>query len=195
MSYGLLKELVSKLPSTNPRAVAKAVRRVVDGRRDLIDIGCCGGAIGKHLIKLGYEVTGLDWDPLYLNAALKKGYTHVIRADLTKPLPIRDNTYPIVVASEVIEHMPNKYLEKMVSELYRICDDCLIATVPNCNNPVERFLHKYVFESYVKHLDMGKHYQQFTKESFEELLENAGFSVSPAKLVLMGADILVTAEK
>jgi predicted TPR repeat methyltransferase len=196
MLNDILRSLVSKLPSTNPRAVEKEVLRVADGRRAMLDVGCCGGSLGKRFVKKGFEVTGIDWDLEYLQEAKQNGYFDVIQTDLKKSLNIEDNAFPIVLATEIIEHMPDDHLVQMVSELHRICEGYMIATVPNCNHPIQKILHDYMFDrGHIKNLGMGYHYQRFNKHSFEQLLTNAGFEIEKSKLILCGTDIMITAMK
>ncbi len=50
--------------------------------------------------------------------------------DLTKPLPFRDDSLDIIIASNVFEHLPNT--KDVLSECYRILKPggCLIGTIP-----------------------------------------------------------------
>lgn len=192
-----LKFLAALVPLTNPLAVADEVQRVCGEEREVIDIGCCGGALGSFLIARGFRVTGVDWDPYYLEKAKERGYAKVIRADLTLPLDaVATGSFPVVVASEVIEHMPDERLEGMVRELHRICAGHLVATVPDYSHSVSKALDFFLYSrGWMDLFNMGLHHQHFTRASFTELLTSAGFEVVSVGATMGGTGMIVVAKK
>lgn len=74
----------------------------VNGKsKDVLDVGAGHGAFAKKLHELGYNVSACDLFPeifYYDKIECKK-------ADLTQPLPYKDNSFDIVVAIEVMEHI------------------------------------------------------------------------------------------
>lgn len=74
----------------------------------LLDIGCGGGLVCEPMARLGAQVTGIDADVQAINVAkahaaqsnVKIDYKAVTTADLTQ-------TYDIVLALEIIEHVSN----------------------------------------------------------------------------------------
>lgn len=194
MVYKFFKEVVKLAPSTDPRAVYNESVKHIPKKGIMLDVGCCGGNIGKRFFP-NYEVIGLDFNKMYIEEAIKKGYQQGVMTDATAYLPFQDKMFDVVLATEIIEHMPDKSLEKMVSELRRVSKSHLIATVPNCDNIAEKVLHNVVFDrGYISDLDMGFHYQRFNPKSFKKTLEKAGFNILSMKKIFGGMDLLAIAE-
>ena len=93
----------------------------------VLDAGC---GTGRHLCEAfrrqGVHVVGIDlnWDDLRkaqalaaLTAAEDSGGRLVAKADVTR-LPFKDESFDVVVCSEVLEHIPEN--RKAVAELLRV---------------------------------------------------------------------------
>lgn len=65
----------------------------------VLDAGCGTGLVGEVLIQMGYtKIDALDYSKEMLDEAEKKGiYRDHMRADLSKPLDIKDNRYDAVI--------------------------------------------------------------------------------------------------
>ena len=83
----------------------------------VLDCGCNSGGLGRLLTERGCYVVGLDLALHFLPLALKKGYVGAIQADAAS-LPFRDNAFPVVILSEILEHVPDA--ERCVSEAARV---------------------------------------------------------------------------
>ena len=203
MQFRAFKFLASLVPLTPcPSDLVEEVERVARGNpgpgsREVLDVGCCGGALGAHLIQRGFQVTGVDWDAYYLSKARERGYARVIEADLTRPLSqIQDGSFPIVMASEVLEHIPAGALEALLSELHRVCRGTLVVTAPNRDHLLCKAVDFFFFErGWLDLFHMGRHCQQFSPAGLKALLEKAGFSVERSTLRLGGSNIMLTARK
>src|SRR5712692_3149384 len=77
--------------------VVHNLRHLPSGK--LLDVGYSEGGFADYLLKKGWDCTGLD-----LNA-----HSHprvkTIECDLNEGFPVESNTYDLVTAGEVIEHM------------------------------------------------------------------------------------------
>lgn len=83
----------------------------------VLDCGCNSGGLGRLLAKSGCSVIGIDLAAHFLPLALKKGYVAAIQAD-TEALPFRDGVFPVVILSEILEHVPDA--ERCVAEAARV---------------------------------------------------------------------------
>src|SRR3954451_3285452 len=79
-------------------------RRYVGGPgRRVLDLGCRYGALTQHYLE-GNSVVGVDVDREALAEAEKLGI-EPLRADAEEPLPFPDESFDVVVAGELLEHV------------------------------------------------------------------------------------------
>lgn len=105
-------------------------RRYVGGPgRKVLDLGCRDGALTRAYAE-GNELVGVDADREALEEAGKLGIeTHW--ADLDAPLPFPDESFDVVVAGELLEHLRDP--ARLVDEAKRVLrpGGTLVASVPN----------------------------------------------------------------
>ena len=82
----------------------------------LVDIGCGGGLLTPHLLGKGYHHVGVDLTHSALAQAAGRDLTPV-RAD-AGALPLADGCADVVVAGEILEHVPD--LPRAVAEACRV---------------------------------------------------------------------------
>lgn len=108
----------------------KFFRRYVGGPgRRVLDLGCRDGALTRAYLD-GNEVVGVDVDRDALAEAAKLGID-TVWADAEKPLPFEDESFDVVVAAELLEHL--KAPEELVAEAARVLRSkgTLAGSVPN----------------------------------------------------------------
>ncbi|HEX5740290.1 MAG TPA: methyltransferase domain-containing protein, partial [Pilimelia sp.] len=81
----------------------------------LLDVGCGGGLLAPEVAHLGYRHVGVDLSAASLRHAAARGVA-AVRGDATA-LPVRDGGADVVVAGELLEHVPD--LEQAVAECCR----------------------------------------------------------------------------
>jgi SAM-dependent methyltransferase len=105
-------------------------RRYVGGPgRRVLDLGCRDGAL-TQAYAVGNTVVGVDADREALAEAAKLGIeTHW--ADLDEPLPFDDESFDVVVAGELLEHLRDP--ASFASEAHRVLrpGGTFVASVPN----------------------------------------------------------------
>jgi 2-polyprenyl-6-hydroxyphenyl methylase/3-demethylubiquinone-9 3-methyltransferase len=72
----------------------------------LLDVACGGGLLGPHLNGTGYTHIGVDQSPSATRIARDHGVRYVLRGDVNA-LPFRDVFADVVVAGEILEHVPD----------------------------------------------------------------------------------------
>ena len=96
----------------------------------VLDMGCRDGILTRHFIEHN-EVTGLDIDKQALEACRENLKIEIKWADFSLQVPIPTSSFDVVVAGEVIEHLP--YPEITIAEISRILkpEGLFIGSVPN----------------------------------------------------------------
>jgi SAM-dependent methyltransferase len=105
-------------------------RRLVGGPgRRVLDLGCRYGALTRAYAE-GNEVVGVDVDRDALAEAAKLGI-ETRWADVEQPLPFEDESFDVVVAGELLEHVRDP--ERLVAEARRLLrpGGRLVGSVPN----------------------------------------------------------------
>jgi 2-polyprenyl-6-hydroxyphenyl methylase/3-demethylubiquinone-9 3-methyltransferase len=82
----------------------------------LVDVACGGGLFVPHARRLGYRHVGVDLNAAGLTVAKQQGGA-VVQGDATR-LPLRSASADVVVAGEVLEHVPD--LPAVVAEVCRV---------------------------------------------------------------------------
>ena len=98
--------------------------------KELLDAGCGTGWTSLKASERGATVTSMDVGPDLLEQVKKKCKTKCVVGSVLN-LPFKDNTFDIVVSTEVIEHVTDPYLA--IREMYRVLKPggVLALTTPN----------------------------------------------------------------
>ncbi len=146
-----------------------------------LDIGCGPGAILQILAKQGWQVTGIDTDPENLDKASKHA-SEVIQGNVIDVLPeLPDEQYDLVMALELIEHMPKPLGISFIEQVSRILKpggELLIST-PNTLSP--EGLGGYYWGEKIRGIKWDAwdttHIHIYNSFEIIHLLKNAGFNI------------------
>lgn len=146
----LLAELLKKyLPEARPRSI--------------LDIGCGTGGDMLLLAPLG-NVIGLDSSAEALRLSESKGF-HLLKQGSAEALPLEDNSIDLVVALDVLEHIPND--EKATQEVLRVLrkGGIFLVTVP---------AYQWLWSQH----DIALHHQRrYWKPDLCRMLRSRGFTL------------------
>jgi SAM-dependent methyltransferase len=105
-------------------------RRYVGGPgRRVLDVGCRAGALTRSYLE-GNTVVGVDVDRAALAEAATLGIK-TVWADAQRPLPFRDESFDVVVAGELLEHLADP--QALLGEAWRVLrpGGTLVGSIPN----------------------------------------------------------------
>jgi SAM-dependent methyltransferase len=110
----------------------ETVRRIPDGAKRVLDLGCGTAALAPDLIAAGVAYTGVDRDPAMLLGArmrLRGSPARLVRADATG-LPFAGGTFDAVTSLGLFEYLPDPVA--VLREVRRVLGDGGVAllTVP-----------------------------------------------------------------
>jgi SAM-dependent methyltransferase len=140
-------------------------RRLVGGPgRRVLDLGCRYGALTRAYVE-GNDVVGVDVDRQALAEAAKLGIETRL-ADVDEPLPFEDESFDVVVAGELLEHLRDP--RRLVAEARRVLRSggTFVASVPNAY----RLKNRLRFLAGRKPEDDPTHLQMFSANDVRALL-------------------------
>ncbi|MFA6073775.1 MAG: class I SAM-dependent methyltransferase [Candidatus Woesearchaeota archaeon] len=141
--------------------------------KTVLDIGCGQGEITNYISTLnGYDVTGIDISAEKINFC-SKTYNFKAITGNGYSLPFENNSFDLVIATEVLEHQEHPHL--FLDEAKRVMKKQSIFSVPN--EPYFR-LGNFIRGKYIS--DFGNspgHLQNWTSSQFEKLLKQHFSSV------------------
>lgn len=146
----------------------------------LVEIGCGTGDMLKSFADWGWQVEGVDFDPVAVGNARGKGLL-VRQGDLlSQQYP--SNSFDAIFASHVIEHVPDP--TTLMIECRRILrpGGRIAMLTPNAN----AWGHS-MFREYWRPLEPPRHLHLFTVGSFGKMARAAGLSVEELRTSAHGA--------
>jgi len=102
---------------------------VPEDSNSVLEVGCGDGLIINMVTGTGRETMGLD-----LSESGIKGVRGPATLGSVSELPFEDASWDAVIASEVIEHIPEEDYRRSLREIGRVSRSCIIVSVPNNEN-------------------------------------------------------------
>ena len=131
--------------------------------KKILDAGCGEGFTLERLyeLKIGKDLEGIDASKVAIETG-KKLYPHLnIKIGDIYNLPYKDNSFDLVVCTEVLEHLEDP--KRALREIIRVSKKYLLLTVPN-----EPWFLLSNFTRWGK--DIG-HINHWSSEGFEEFIK------------------------
>ncbi len=137
----------------------------------LLDVGCGSGAYGASLIRMGWEVDGIEPDARA--AALVRSQGVRVQQARAEEAILPERAYDVITLWHALEHMdaPVAALRRLRAALKP--EGLLIVEVPNRAGWGARLLGEFWY-----HWDVPRHRVHFTPESLRLALTETGFQVT-----------------
>ena len=170
---GLVRKLASLPGYLHPLFQARiqfplaAIARRPKGR--LLDVGSGSGNLLILAEKLGWQATGVDFDPQAVATATAKGL--LVHCGSLEEQSFADGSFDLITMTHVIEHLDDPV--RTLRECRRVLapDGALLVSTPN----VRSWGHT-VFEKCWIGLDVPRHIYVFGSASLQRVAQSAGFS-------------------
>ena len=145
---------------------------------DILDVGSGSGWLVKMFQENGFQAVGCDMSPLAVKDSL------VVQGDATS-LPFPQNSFDLVTAISLIEHLPHPKEERFLHEVRRVLRSkgYFFLITPNFGTPL-RLVQGKGWHGYKD----PTHVQFYTRSSLIHLLRRHGFRKSSAQLPLPDPD-------
>ena len=149
-------------------------------RGRLLEVGCGSGNMLKAMADLGWQVEGIDLDPVAVEKSRSKGLE--VRTGCLEDRRYPEDYFDAITMSHLIEHVHDPL------ELLRACHrilkprGSLVVVTPNINSAGHRMCGASWF-----HLDPPRHLRIFTTNSLTSLLRKAGFRSIKITTTIRGA--------
>lgn len=133
--------------------------------KNVLEIGIGNKTVYNCLKKEGIKIKTLDIDK-----KLKPDFV----ADVLK-MPLKNNSFDLILCAEILEHLPFEDFEKALSELKRVSKKHIILSLPHFGPPI-KFSFKIPFLKEIKialkipfpkkHQFHGEHYWEIGKRGY-----------------------------
>jgi 2-polyprenyl-3-methyl-5-hydroxy-6-metoxy-1,4-benzoquinol methylase len=162
------------------KRILREIREIGDGKKlKILDIGCYPYHLGAALEKLGHEVWGIS-SP---HEPIKNKRVAILNIE-TDPFPYKDNTFDLVLCSEVVEHLPQSPLPAL-KEMYRVAKPGghLLLTTPNVSGSVHLLFRLFGHAPISGENSANayhRHNHEYTLNELSKLVYHAGWTVKRA---------------
>jgi 2-polyprenyl-6-hydroxyphenyl methylase / 3-demethylubiquinone-9 3-methyltransferase len=155
--------------------------------RQVLDIGCGRGFYFPLYGALKVSFTGVEIDPVPLAMArqIAAKFGGCVLDTAAETLPFENDTFDIVVMSEVLEHMENPQIALLEAKRVLKSSGILLVTVPNANfpflwDPINAILGK-VFNRPIRRGPLAgiwaNHVRLYSPSQIQQAVANANFLV------------------
>ena len=148
----------------------------------VLDLGCGTGNLSAQLLKcILVDTIGLDRSLQMIEKARKKSL-QVFCADADhSPLPLKDDSFDVVIGAFVIHHIKN--IMALIRECYRILNDGAFILITSSHDQIEDF-HPVIKEFFPSVVEMDK--KKFPEVSkLDYFFQSVGFkSVKHEELII-----------
>ena len=158
----------AELSAVEAERAAVTVAAIPRDCKCILDVGCGDGRVTKEVRRaVGCYVVGFDLSTRAL-----------ARLDLPKccgsaaELPFAGSSFDLVMATEIMEHLPEEPYRRMLGELARVAGRYILTTVPNCEDLQE---NTALCAACGAHFHIWSHMRAYTPELMESLFP--GFKV------------------
>jgi 2-polyprenyl-3-methyl-5-hydroxy-6-metoxy-1,4-benzoquinol methylase len=149
----------------------------------LLELGCGCGAKLKLMKELGWQVEGVDFDPVAVGQARERGIT--VHLGTLADQKLQDETFDAITAIHFIEHIPDPL--GVLQECRRLLkpSGLLVMLTPNANSWGHR-----IYQADWRGLEPPRHLHIFTPSSVAGMCRQAGLNLVLCRSTVRGSGML-----
>lgn len=129
-----IEEYVKERILNNPGEMerfSQVIRHIPSGTKTVLDVGA-GPGVFLHLLEKELNIKGIGIEISDNKVNYAKEHLHVqVEMGNASNLRFEDRSFDVVVALEVLEHLPYRTYERALEEMARVARKTIIITVPN----------------------------------------------------------------
>jgi len=147
-------------------------KRLPPGPGKALDLGSGNGKVVAMLLKRGYSVTAVDVDPEVVQCLAKRfPGVRVMRADLSRPLPLRrEEDFHVVTMIYTAQSLPPGVLQDLLASLRPVIH-CLVMEIANSRS-------LYCWWVRFRGFTNGNPVYPMSPGKIEDMLRRVGFNVT-----------------
>jgi ubiquinone/menaquinone biosynthesis C-methylase UbiE len=166
------------------RTIAELLLGKTQGRK-ILELGCGTGGVAPHNIRDADLIVGTDLSEAALRVAqgfFRESQSIQFRQMDAENLQFTDSSFDIVVAKEVLEHLPNP--KRCIGEVCRVlkAGGYFVLSSPNRDSLHLRVNRKLGQDDFAC---AGDHIREFTYSEMKEMLAESGFLVEASEGVTL----------
>jgi len=149
----------------------------------LLDVGCGNGAMLDRMERLGWDVEGIETDPVaYKLAGAKRSKVYLSELAGRK---YADDLFDVIILNHVLEHTSDPI--RLIKECHRILKSSgrMVIVTPNALS----FGHRHFKESW-RGLEPPRHLYIFNTKNIRIIAEASGFDINRSRLLTRVTDML-----
>ena len=150
------------------------------GKGKLLDVGSATGNFLKVAQENGWQVLGIE--PIVKAAKIAREYYHLeITTSTLETAPLEPGTFDVITMWDVLEHLPSPKQALIRSRELLEPGGILVFSIPNLSS-----FDRYLFGKYWIGWDAPRHFNLFTEQALDQLLEATGFEKIAKSCILGG---------
>jgi SAM-dependent methyltransferase len=170
ISRGIIRRLIKKvIPPSRDSEIPG-----FDSPGRALELGCSNGMFLDSLREDGWSVTGVEYSEEA--AVIARGRGHEVFAGRVEDQTFAPNSYDLVVAWMVVEHLTDPVLALSKAHEWTNSDGRLALSVPNIESTSFRLFGKHWFN-----LQVPTHFNHFSPETIGDLLDRCGWQLDEVK--------------
>ncbi len=160
------------------KKILREIREIGGEKLKILDVGCYPYHLGAMLEKAGHEVWGISSE----HEPMKNKKIAILNIE-TDPFPYKDNTFDLVLCSEVIEHLPHSPTPAL-REMYRVTKKGghMLLTTPNIFGSLHMLFRLFGHAPSGEHTTnvYHRHNHEYALHELVGVVQSAGWAITKA---------------